>query len=65
MLALNYCHKLLLLSEGKLIGQVLPRSHSLQEMEALLARIYGPVSLQLCKNRSGKDMIVMLKEDTL
>ena len=32
-------------------------------METLLARVYGPVSLQLCKNRCGQDRIVMLKED--
>jgi hypothetical protein len=30
----------------------------------LLGQVYGPVSLQRCKNRSGKEMIVMLKEDT-
>lgn len=64
MLALNYCDKLLLLADGVLIGELLPRFHSLAQMETLLAQVYGPVSLQLCKNRSGKDFIVMLKEDT-
>ena len=63
MLALNYCDKLLLLADGVLIGELLPRSHSLAQMETLLAQVYGPVSLQLCKNHSGKDFIVMLKED--
>lgn len=63
LLALNYCDKLLLLADGVLIGQLLPRHHSLREMEMLLAQVYGPVSLQLCKNRSGKDLIVMLKEE--
>lgn len=65
MLALNYCDKLLLLADGVLIGELLPHSHSLKEMETLLAQVYGPVSLQLFKNHSGKDLIVMLKEDTL
>lgn len=65
MLALNYCDKLLLLADGVLIGELLPHSHSLEDMEKLLAQVYGTVSLQLCKNRSGKDVIVMLKEDTL
>lgn len=64
MLALNYCDKLLLLADGVLIGQLLPRSHSLQEMETLLAQVYGSVSLQLFKNQSGKNIFVMLKEDT-
>ena len=63
MLALNYCDKLLLLADGELIGELLPRSHSLSDMETLLARVYGPVSLQLCKNRCGQDRIVMLKEN--
>ena len=63
LLALNYCDKLLLLSDGTLIGELLPRSHSLPEMEMLLAQVYGPVSLQRCKNHSGKDILVMLKED--
>lgn len=64
MLALNYCDQLLLLADGVLIGQLQPRSHSLKEMETLLTQVYGPVSLQRCKNHSGKDVIVMLKEDT-
>lgn len=65
MLALNYCDKLLLLSDGVLIGELLPQSTSLKEMEQLLAQVYGTVSLQLCKNQSGKDYIVMLKEDAV
>ena len=32
-------------------------------MEQALSRIYGPVSLQLCKTRSGKEVLTMLKED--
>ena len=65
MLALNYCDKLLLLSDGVLIGELLLQSTPIKEMEQLLAQVYGPVSLQLCKNQSGKDYIVMLKEDSL
>ena len=65
MLALNYCDKLLLLSDCVLIGELLPRSTPLKEMEQMLAQVYGRVSLQLCKNQSGKDCIVMLKEDAV
>lgn len=64
MLALNYCDKLLLLADGTLVGELLPRSQSLEQMQMLLGRVYGPVSLRRCKNRGGKEMIVMLKEDT-
>lgn len=63
MLALNGCDKLLLLSNGVLLGELFPQSQSLQDMETLLAQVYGPVSLQRCKNRCGKDVIVMLKEE--
>ena len=65
MLALNYCDRLLLLADGSLIGQLLPHAQPLKEMEAMLSQVYGPVSLQRCQNRSGKDIIVMLKEDAL
>lgn len=63
MLALNYCDKLLLLSDGVLIGEILPQSDSLQRMEVLLETLYGPVSLHRCKTRNGKAHIVMLRED--
>lgn len=65
ILALNYCDKLLLLADGVLLGELLPHAHSLQEMERLLTQIYGPVSLQRLKNHSGKEVLVMLKEDNL
>lgn len=64
MLALNYCDKLLLLSGGTLIGELRPREQALEEMEELLAKVYGTVTLCRCQNRSGKEVIVMLKEDS-
>ena len=63
VLALNYCDKLLLLSNGALIGEIQPRSQSLEEMEGMLSRVYGPVTLRLVNDRSGKSVIVMLKEE--
>ncbi len=62
MLALNYCDRLLLLSEGKLLGILTPGVDSPEYMEQMLGRIYGPVSLQVCRNRSGKASLVMLQE---
>ena len=63
VLALNYCDKLLLLDGGMLIGELLPRTQSLEQMEELLSRVYGSVTLRLVKDRSEKSVIVMLKED--
>lgn len=62
-LALNYCHRLLLVDEGRLIGIIHPETDSIEEMESLLCRIYGSISLQRCANRSGQTYLVMLKEN--
>ena len=64
-LALNYCDQLLLLSEGKVLGTIYPRVDSLDKMEQMLNKVYGEISLQVCKTRSGKSNLVMLKEDDL
>lgn len=63
MLALNACDQLLLLSEGTILGTLFPRSDSPEAMQTLLCRIYGPVSLTRCRSQSGKEQLVMLKED--
>ena len=63
MLALNYCDQLLLFHEGALIGKLRPQQHSLSEMEKLFAQVYGAVSLHRCCNHSGKEYIMMLKEE--
>lgn len=62
-LALNYCDRLMLLSDGVCLGCISPREDSMERMEALLSRLYGPVSLQTVVNRSGRRQLVMLKED--
>lgn len=64
-LALNFCDELLLLSGGGLLGSICPGTDSLDKMEGLLGTIYGDVSLLRCKNRSGQEQLVMLKEGTL
>lgn len=61
-LALRYCHRLLLLSHGKLLGSVSPASTPLPEMERLLGELYGRVSLQRCRLAGGY-ALVMLKEE--
>ena len=44
-LALNRCHRLLLLSGGKLMGEIFPGRSSLRDMESALEKLYGELSL--------------------
>lgn len=62
-LALNYCDRLLLLSNGSVLGTICPQTDDLQRMEWMLSQIYGAISLKLCRTRNGQTRIVMLKED--
>ena len=64
-LALNYCDRILLLHEGKLLGCISPMEDNLNHMEALLSQVYGSVSLERIRNRSGRTQLVMLKEEDL
>lgn len=61
-LALNFCDELLLLSGGALIGCICPARTPLPDMQFLLARLYGPVTLLRCPDRTGREQLVMLKE---
>lgn len=64
-LALNYCDKLLLMSDGEVLGSIYPNTDSTEKMEQMLSKVYGEISLQVCKTRSGRSNFVMLKEDDL
>lgn len=64
-LALNFCDKLLLVSGGSVLGIIEPKTDFHDHMEQKLSRIYGPISLQWCRNRKGQPQIVMLREDDL
>ncbi|MDO4741261.1 MAG: ABC transporter ATP-binding protein [Eubacteriales bacterium] len=61
-LALNSCDKLLLLQGGRCMGVLRPSADPLARMEELLSQIYGSVSLALCRDKRGREHIVMLKE---
>ena len=63
VLALNFCDKLLLLSDGCVLDIIEPKSDSLDKMEQMLRQLYGPVSLQRCHNRKGETQLVLLRED--
>lgn len=62
-LALNFCDRLLVLSQGSVLGMLEPQKDSLEQMEQLLCRVYGKISLQRCQNRQGKPRLVMLSEE--
>lgn len=62
LLALNYCDKLLLLAKGEVRAVLTPGEDPLDKMEKELSEIYGAVSLQRCRDRSGCERLVMLKE---
>jgi len=61
-LALNFCDKLLLLSDGGVLEIIKPKTDPLDKMEQMLNHIYGDISLQRCYNRQGEAQIVMLRE---
>ena len=61
-LALNYCDRLLLLADGKVLAVLKPGTDALNKMEEELGVLYGRVSLQRCRDKSGREQLVMLKE---
>lgn len=65
MLALNFCHELLLLSGGEVAGIIKPETDPIEKMEEKLAEIYGEISLQRCMGRKGQTQLVMLREDII
>lgn len=56
-LALNYCDRILLVSNGKLENIMAPAKSSLDSMSAMLSRIYGDVRVCRCDN----DQLVMIR----
>jgi len=65
MLALNYCDKIMILSEGNIIGTVSPKEEPYDAAEILLSKIYGNVSISKITGRSGEEQLVMLSERDL
>jgi len=61
-LALNGCDDLLILKDGRNIGVLHPATDPFEQMEEMLAQIYGIISLAACEDKTGKKHIVMLKE---
>ena len=63
VLALNSCDRLMVLKDGGVLEILSPKEDPLEKMEQVLGQVYGPVSLQICKTRSGREVLTMLKED--
>ena len=61
-LALECCDQLLLLDERKVLRILRPAEDDLSGMEMTLSRIYGKISLVKCPDRTGREHLVMLKE---
>lgn len=61
-LALEGCDDLILLDGGRVSGVLHPKIDPLSRMEEALSKIYGPVTLGHCRDRQGKDHLLMLKE---
>lgn len=61
-LALNFCDALLLLKDGEasLIADL--KKTGLPELELQLRRLYGPLTLAVCRSGTGKNQTVMLLE---
>ena len=62
VLALNRCARLMVLKDGGVLDILCPFQDPLAKMEQVLGEVYGPVSLHLIKDRTGKTGITMLKE---
>ena len=62
-LALNRCGRLILLGVGGLAAELYPKKDSADDMAEALSKIYGPVSVHRCRDRQGRERLVMLGED--
>ena len=61
-LALNCCDQLVLLKEGRICGLLRPGEDALTDLERSLEQIYGTITLTSCRDRTGRERFVMLKE---
>lgn len=60
MLALNYCDKLLLLNDKRIVDIINLHYDSIEDIEMKLREIYGDISLFNVKDKSGINHLVML-----
>ena len=63
VLALRYCEQLVLMKDGCCIEVLYPMEDSLEKMEAALKKIYGNVSLAVCKDKKERKHFAVLWEE--
>ena len=61
-LALTCCDRLILLKNGRLCGFLRPGEDAIPSMEEALEQIYGKITLTRCRDHTGREHLVMLKE---
>lgn len=64
-LALAFCDEILLMQDGHILGRLHPKTDSLETIETLLTKLYGPLSVHSCPTRAGVPQLVLIKEDCL
>lgn len=62
VLAMEFCDQLILLKDGRCIGQLHPARDRVSEMEKALQTIYGPLTLAECSGKDGRKRLVFLWE---
>lgn len=61
-LALNYCDRLLLIKNGRIVESVLTRQDEVHVIEEKLRLIYGNISIRSFVNKNGDRQLVMINE---
>lgn len=64
-LALNCCDRLLLIKDGEIVDNLVPRNVNTNDLEGALSKIYGKVCIRKVPDSQGVEHLVMLKEDEL
>ena len=63
-LALNHCDRLFLIADGTLHGILSPKTDPIETMETQLSEIFGEITLTRCRDRSGREHLVMMETHT-
>lgn len=63
MLALNNCDRIILIKDKKIVGNIVPKTDTIDKMEEKLRLVYGDVGLVKTMSKSGADRLVMINEN--
>lgn len=62
-LALSCCERLILIKDGMVFSEILPEKASTEEVSEKLEFLYGPLSVHRVPDRSGKEQMVLIREE--